>query len=386
MIPYGRQDITQADIDAVVGVLQSDFLTQGPMVPRFEECVAQHVGASHALAVNSATSALHIACLALGLGPGDRLWTTPITFVASANCGLYCGAQVDFVDIDPINYNLCPIELGRKLEQAERDGKLPKVVVPVHLCGQPCDMQAIHGLAQRYGFKIIEDASHAIGGKYRGEFIGNGRYSDITIFSFHPVKIITTAEGGMALTNDAELANKMALLRSHGITRDPEQMTHEADGPWYYQQIDLGFNYRMTELQAALGVSQMERLDQFVARRHQLAVRYNVLLAGLPVTKPWQHSDSYSGLHLYVIRLQLGRLQKSHRQVFESLREQGIGVNLHYIPVHTQPYFQRMGFKVGDFLQAESYYAEAISLPMYQAMSEQQQDTVIAAVRKAVDA
>jgi UDP-4-amino-4,6-dideoxy-N-acetyl-beta-L-altrosamine transaminase len=386
MIPYGRQDITQADIDAVVGVLQSDFLTQGPMVPRFEECVAQHVGASHALAVNSATSALHIACLALGLGPGDRLWTTPITFVASANCGLYCGAQVDFVDIDPITYNLCPIELGRKLEQAERDGKLPKVVVPVHLCGQPCDMQAIHGLAQRYGFKIIEDASHAIGGKYRGEFIGNGRYSDITIFSFHPVKIITTAEGGMALTNDAELANKMALLRSHGITRDPEQMTHEADGPWYYQQIDLGFNYRMTELQAALGVSQMERLDQFVARRHQLAVRYNVLLAGLPVTKPWQHSDSYSGLHLYVIRLQLGRLQKSHRQVFESLREQGIGVNLHYIPVHTQPYFQRMGFKVGDFLQAESYYAEAISLPMYQAMSEQQQDTVIAAVRKAVDA
>lgn len=386
MIPYGRQEITQADIDAVVGVLQSDFLTQGPMVPRFEECVAQHVGASHALAVNSATSALHIACLALGLGPGDRLWTTPITFVASANCGLYCGAQVDFVDIDPVTYNLCPIELGRKLEQAERDGKLPKVVVPVHLCGQPCDMQAIHGLAQRYGFKIIEDASHAIGGKYQGEFIGNGRYSDITIFSFHPVKIITTAEGGMALTNDAELANKMALLRSHGITRDPELMTREADGPWYYQQIDLGFNYRMTELQAALGVSQMERLDQYVASRHQSADRYNDLLAGLPVITPWQHSDSYSGLHLYVIRLQLGKLQKSHRQVFESLREQGIGVNLHYIPVHTQPYFQHMGFKVGDFPQAESYYAEAISLPMYQTMSEQQQNTVIAALRKAVDA
>lgn len=386
MIPYGRQDITQADIDAVVGVLQSDFLTQGPMVPRFERDVADHVGAEYALAVNSATSALHIACLALGLGPGDRLWTTPITFVASANCGLYCGAEVDFVDIDPRTYNLCPKALEAKLQQAERDGKLPKVVVPVHLCGQPCDMQAIDALAKRYGFRVIEDASHAIGGKYQGEFIGNCRYSDITVFSFHPVKIITTAEGGMALTNDAELANKMALLRSHGITRDPALMTHEADGPWYYQQIDLGFNYRMTELQAALGVSQMERLDHYVARRHQLAERYNDLLAGLPVTTPWQHSDSYSGLHLYVIRLQLDKLQKSHRQVFESLREQGIGVNLHYIPVHTQPYYQRMGFKQGDYPQAESYYAEAISLPMFQTMSEERQVTVIAALRKAVGA
>jgi len=386
MIPYGRQEITQADIDAVVGVLQSDFLTQGPMVPRFEQGVAQHVGASHALAVNSATSALHIACMALGLGPGDRLWTSPVTFVASANCGLYCGAEVDFVDIDPRTYNLCPLALASKLEQAERDGTLPKVVVPVHLCGQPCDMQAIHSLGQRYGFKIIEDASHAIGGKYQDEFIGNCRYSDITVFSFHPVKIITTAEGGMVLTNSAELADKMALLRSHGITRDPALMTHEADGPWYYQQIDLGFNYRMTELQAALGVSQMERLDQYVARRHQLAERYNDLLADLPVTIPWQHSDSFSGLHLYVIRLQLGKLQKSHRQVFESLREQGIGVNLHYIPVHTQPYYQRMGFNQGDFPQAESYYAEAISLPMFQTMSDEQQDLVIAALRRAVGA
>src|SRR3990167_317448 len=386
MIPYGRKEITQADIDAVVGVLQSDFLTQGPMVPRFEQGVAQHVGASHALAVNSATSALHIACMALGLGPGDRLWTSPVTFVASANCGLYCGAEVDFVDIDPRTYNLCPLALASKLEQAERDGTLPKVVVPVHLCGQPCDMQAIHSLGQRYGFKIIEDASHAIGGKYQDEFIGNCRYSDITVFSFHPVKIITTAEGGMVLTNSAELADKMALLRSHGITRDPALMTHEADGPWYYQQIDLGFNYRMTELQAALGVSQMERLDQYVARRHQLAERYNDLLADLPVTIPWQHSDSFSGLHLYVIRLQLGKLQKSHRQVFESLREQGIGVNLHYIPVHTQPYYQRMGFNQGDFPQAESYYAEAISLPMFQTMSDEQQDLVIAALRRAVGA
>ena len=384
MIPYGRQDITQTDIDAVVGVLQSDFLTQGPMVPRFEQSVAQHVGASHALAVNSATSALHIACLALGLGPGDRLWTTPITFVASANCALYCGAEVDFVDIDPRTYNLCAQALALKLEQAEREGKLPKIVVPVHLCGQPCDMQAIHALSQRYGFKIIEDASHAIGGKYQGEFIGNSRYSDITVFSFHPVKIITTAEGGMALTNDDKLASKMALLRSHGITRDPAQMTHEADGPWYYQQIDLGFNYRMTELQAALGVTQMERLDQYVARRHQLARRYDDLLTDLPVTTPWQHADSYSGLHLYVIRLQLDQIQKTHRQVFESLREQGIGVNLHYIPVHMQPHYERMGFEPADFPQAQVYYKEAISIPMFQTMADEQQDEVIAALRIAV--
>lgn len=384
MIPYGRQDITQTDIDAVVGVLQSDFLTQGPMVPRFEQSVAQHVGASHALAVNSATSALHIACLALGLGPGDRLWTTPITFVASANCGLYCGAEVDFVDIDPRTFNLCPKALALKLEEAEREGKLPKVVVPVHLCGQPCDMQAIHALSERYGFKIIEDASHAIGGKYQGEFIGNSRYSDITVFSFHPVKIITTAEGGMVLTNNEELATKMALLRSHGITRDPAQMTHEADGPWYYQQIDLGFNYRMTELQAALGVTQMERLDQYVARRHELARRYDTLLTGLPVITPWQHADGYSGLHLYVIRLQLSAIKKTHRQVFEALRELGIGVNLHYIPVHMQPHYERMGFVPADFPQAQHYYQEAISIPMFQTMTNEQQDEVIAALRKAV--
>ena len=382
MIPYGRQDITQADIDAVVAVLQSDFLTQGPMVPRFEQVVAQHVGAHHALAVNSATSALHIACLALGLGPSDRLWTTPITFVASANCALYCGAEVDFVDIDPRTYNLCPRALARKLEQAEREGTLPKVVVPVHLCGQPCDMQAIHALAQRYGFKIIEDASHAIGGKYQGEFIGSGKYSDITVFSFHPVKIITTAEGGMALTNDAELAERMALLRSHGITRDPAQMTHAADGPWYYQQIELGFNYRMTELQASLGISQMQRLDQYVQRRHELAKRYDELLAELPVRCPWQHPDSYSGLHLYVIRLQLDRITSSHLQVFQALREQGVGVNLHYIPVHTQPYYQRLGFSQGDFPESEHYYSEAISLPVYATMTDAQQDAVVAVLKR----
>lgn len=377
MIPYGRQAISQQDIDAVVEVLQSDFLTQGPKVPLFEQTVAQQVGAKHALAVNSATSALHIACLALDLGEGDWLWTTPITFVASANCGLYCGAQVDFVDIDPRTYNLCAKALEQKLIIAEQQGKLPKVLVPVHFSGQPCDMQAIHKLSQKYGFKIIEDASHAIGGKYQDEYIGNCQYSDITVFSFHPVKIITTAEGGMALTNSDRLATKMNLYRSHGVTRDQDLMTHEPDGPWYYQQVDLGFNYRMTELQAALGISQMTRLDEFVAKRHALAGRYNEMLVNLPITIPWQHPDSYSGLHLYVIRLQLDKITKSHRQVFEELRAQSIGVNLHYIPVHTQPYYQQMGFKQGDFPEAEKYYQEAISLPMFSTLSEEQQNTVI---------
>lgn len=384
MIPYGRQEITQADIDAVVEVLKSDFLTQGPKVPEFEQTVARHVGVKHAFAVSSATSALHIACLALGLGPGDILWTTPITFVASANCGLYCGADVDFVDIDPQTYNMSVSALQAKLEVAQREGKLPKVVVPVHLCGQPCDMEAIHALGQKYGFKIIEDASHAIGGKYKGEFVGNCRYSDITVFSFHPVKIITTAEGGMALTNDPVVADALALLRSHGITRDPALMTHEPDGGWYYQQIGLGFNYRMTELQAALGVSQMGRLDAYVASRHRLAKRYDELLQGLPVVTPWQHADGYSGLHLYVIRLRLQEIGRTHRQVFDSLREQGIGVNLHYIPVHTQPYYQGLGFKPGQFPESERYYAEAISLPMFHAMTDEQQDAVVAALRKAV--
>ncbi len=386
MIPYGRQEITESDIDAVVEVLKSDYLTQGPAVPKFERKVAAYAGAKHAIAVNSATSALHIACIALDLGPGDWLWTSPITFVASANCGLYCGAQVDFVDIDPRTYNLCPDALERKLIVAEKEGQLPKIVVPVHLCGQPCDMTTIHALSQRYGFSIIEDASHAIGGKYKNEPIGNCRYSDITIFSFHPVKIITTAEGGMALTNNAGLASRMALLRSHGITRDPAKMTHVPDGPWYYQQIDLGFNYRMTDLQAALGYSQMERLDAYVARRHDLAQRYDEHLDNLALTTPWQHPDSYSGLHLYVIRLQLDKINKTHRAVFESLREQNIGVNLHYIPIHIQPYYQRFGFKAGDFLQAEAYYSEAISLPMYPTMTKAEQDSVLKALREALSA
>jgi UDP-4-amino-4,6-dideoxy-N-acetyl-beta-L-altrosamine transaminase len=382
MIPYGRQDITQADIDAVVSVLQSDFLTQGPQVPKFEQMVANHVGARYAAAVNSATSALHIACMALGLGPGDWLWTSPITFVASANCGLYCGAQVDFVDINPLTYNMCPQNLEAKLIKAKKMGTLPKVVVPVHLCGQPCDMAAIHTLSQQYGFKIIEDASHAIGGRYKGEYIGNCRFSDITVFSFHPVKIITTAEGGMAITNSDELAHKMTLLRSHGITRDSAYMTHEPDGPWYYQQIDLGYNYRMTDLQAALGVSQMARLDHFVARRHELARRYNDLLVDLPLILPWQHPDIYSGLHLYVVRLKLDLLTKTYGQVFEALRENGIGVNLHYIPVHTHPYYQRIGFKSSDFPEALNYYSQAISLPMYQTLTEDQQDRVVEVLKQ----
>lgn len=382
MIPYGRQDIIQADIDAVVDVLRSDYLTQGPAVPRFEQAVARHVGATHALAVNSATSALHIACIALGLGRGDWLWTTPVTFVASANCGLYCGAQVDFVDIDRLTFNLCPRALEAKLVAAEKTGKLPKVLVAVHLCGQPCDMVSIHALSKQYGFKIIEDASHAIGGKYKSEFIGNCRYSDITVFSFHPVKIITTAEGGMAVTNNDALAAEMALLRSHGITRNPSQMTHTPDGAWYYQQISLGYNYRMTDLQAALGASQMQRLDAYVARRHELAQRYDQLLVDLPLETPWQHPDSYSGLHLYVIRLKLAEIKKTQSKVFDELREQGIGVNLHYIPIHTQPYYQRMGFKTGDFVQSEQYYAEAISLPMFQTMNEEQQDQVVTTLYK----
>lgn len=378
MIPYGKQEIDQADINAVVEVLQSDFLTQGPQVPAFERSLTDFTGVKHALAVNSATSALHIACLALDLGPCDWLWTTPVTFVASANCGLYCGAQVDFVDIDPHTYNLCPKALSRKLAEAKETGKLPKVLVVVHLCGQPCEMEAIHELAKKYNVRVIEDASHAIGGRYQDEPIGNCRYSDITIFSFHPVKIITTAEGGAALTNNDELAAKMALYRSHGITRDEGQMTEPSHGGWYYQQIDLGYNYRMTELQAALGVSQMKRLEEFVSARHKLACRYDALLADLPVTVPYQHPDSYSGLHLYVIRLKLDDIELTHGEVFAQLRERGIGVNLHYIPVHTHPYYRAMGFKNGDFPASEAYYSEAISLPMYHTLTEAQQDFVVA--------
>lgn len=371
-IPYGRQNISQQDIDAVIAVLNSDFLTQGPQVPLFEQSVLDVVGAKYAVAVNSATSALHIACLALGVGKGDVVWTSPITFVASANCALYCGADIDFIDIDEKTYNLSITKLEEKLIQAKVENKLPKVVIPVHLCGQSCDMEKIYQLSQEYGFKIIEDASHAIGGKYQEQYIGSCQYSDITIFSFHPVKIVTTAEGGMAVTNNEKLAQKMDLLRSHGITRNTELMTKESDGVWYYQQIDLGFNYRMTELQAGLGVSQMQRLEQFVAKRHQIAKRYNELFADLPVVLPYQLENTYSGLHLYVIRLKLDKLKKTHQQIFNELRERGIGVNVHYIPVHTQPYYQNLGFKQGDFPNAEQYYAEAVSLPMFPDLTDEQ--------------
>jgi UDP-4-amino-4,6-dideoxy-N-acetyl-beta-L-altrosamine transaminase len=384
MIRYGQQDITQADIDAVVAVLKSVNLTQGPAITQFEQSVCAHTGAQHAVAVSNATAALHIACLALDLGPGDWLWTTPNTFVASANCALYCGAKVDFVDTDPHTYNLCPQKLEDKLIQAKKANKLPKVVVPVHLTGQPCDMAAIHALSLKYGFKIIEDASHAIGGRYKEEPIGNCRYSDITVFSFHPVKIITTGEGGMALTNNDELATRLSLLRSHGITRDPELMSESMHGPWYYQQVALGFNYRMTDMQAALGVSQMTRLTDYVKRRHDIAQRYKELLADLPLILPWQHPESHSAYHLYVVRLQLDKISATHRQVFEALRAKDIMVNLHYIPVHTQPYYLKMGYKQGDFPNAEQYYREAISIPMHVNLTDEELQFVASSLREAM--
>ncbi len=384
MIPYGRQDINQADIDAVIAVLHSDFLTQGPVLPAFENAVANYCCTQHAVAVNSATSALHIACLALGVGKGDIVWTTPITFVASANCALYCGATVDFVDIDPQTYNMSVDRLAEKLALAQKAGTLPKVVIPVHLCGQPCDMAGIHALSQRYDFKIIEDASHAIGSRYKGDPIGNCRYSDITVFSFHPVKIITTGEGGMAMTKDAQLAKRMQLLRTHGITRDLNEMTRAPDGPWYYQQIDLGYNYRMTDLQAALGLSQMQRIDEFVTKRHAISKRYDQLLDNLPLITQWQHVDSYSALHLYVIRLKIDNIGKTHRQVFEILRAGGIGVNLHYTPVHLQPYYQELGFREGQFPEAEAYGSQAISLPLFPALLLEQQDQVVQTIKYAL--
>lgn len=379
MIPYGRQQISEDDIAAVAAVLRSDFLTQGPAVPAFEAVIAEACDAAHAVAVNSATAALHIACLALGVGPGDRVWTSPVTFVASANCALYCGAEVDFVDIDPATYNMSVGALEAKLAEADKAGRLPKVVIPVHLAGQSCDMAAIHALAARYGFRIIEDASHAVGATYRGEPVGNCRYSDVAVFSFHPVKIITTGEGGIALTNDDELALRMATLRTHGITRDPALMTGASDGPWYYEQLDLGFNYRITDMQAALGASQMTRLGEFVARRRQLAAAYGRELANQPLTLPWQHPDTASSWHLYVIRLHdVGGSR--HADAYRALQARGIGVNLHYIPVYLQPFYRRLGFVPGHCPEAERYYSSAISIPLHAGMSDEDQVAVTSAV------
>jgi len=382
-IPYGRQDITDADIAAVEAVLRSDFLTQGPALPRFERAVTEYCGAEHAVAVNSATSALHIACMALGLGPGDWLWTSPNTFVASANCGLYCGAKVDFVDIDPRTYNLCPQNLEQKLIQAEKNGMLPKIVVPVHFAGQPCDMQAFYALSQKYGFKIIEDGSHAIGASYNNIKVGSCTHSDITIFSFHPVKIITTGEGGMALTNDEAIANRMRRLRTHGITNDKSLMqTRPENEIWNYQQIELGFNYRMTDIQAALGLSQMARLNQFISRRHEIAKQYDAKLHDFPIIIPWQHPDIYSSYHLYPIRIEgSGKIQ---RKVCDALWKNGVAVNLHYIPVYRQPYYEAMGYGQGYCENAEEFFRTAISIPMFPSLRDDLQNKVIKALRKTI--
>ena len=384
MIPYGRQSISEEDIQAVVDVLRSDFLTQGPVVPQFEEAICDYTNSAYAVAVNSGTSALHLACRALDLGPGDILWTSPITFVASANCALYCGAEVDFVDIDPKTYNISINALARKLEWAEGVGRLPKVVVPVHLCGLPCDMEAIADLAKKYGFYVIEDACHAFGSRYQDEVVGNCHFSDITVFSFHPLKSITTGEGGVATTNKKKIADKMTLLRSHGITRDAEKMTQEPDGPWYYQQIDLGYNYRLTDMQAALGITQLARLDDFVLKRRAIARRYDQQLAGLPTYPQYRPDTHYSAMHLYVLRLDFDCLGKTHLQIIQELNRKRVGVNVHYIPVHTQPWYKQMGFNDGDYPEAESYYAEAISLPIFPDLSEKEQDYVIHSLKMAI--
>ncbi len=383
MIPYGRQHVSEADIEAVSAVLRSDFLTQGPQLPAFEDALRARCESSYAVAANSATSALHVACLALGLGPGGRLWTSPITFVASANVARLAGADVDFVDINPRTYNMCADALAVKLRAAESRGELPDIVMPVHLAGQSCEMAAIHELGKRYGFKIVEDASHAVGGSYRGEPVGSCRFSDVTVFSFHPVKIITTAEGGAALTNDDAVAQKMRRLVSHGVTRDEALMTEEVDGPWSYQQIELGLNYRMTDVHAALGLSQLSRLDEIVSRRHEMAARYDDELTGLPITLPYQLPEARSALHLYPIVCDTGAVDR--RAVFEAMRAAGVYVNVHYIPVYKQPYYRALGFSADYCRTAELYYAGALTIPLFPTLTDAQQDEVIVALKKALE-
>ena len=384
-LPYGRQSITESDINAVIEVLRSPFLTQGPVVPLFERGISEKVGSDHAIAVNSATSALHISCLALGLGPGDWVWTSPITFVASANCARYCGANVDFVDIDPSTGLISVSALEQKFKRAELEGVLPKILIPVHLCGTSCAMKQISSMARRYGCSVLEDASHAVGARYQGEFVGSCSYSEISVFSFHPVKIITSGEGGMATTNNPQLAQRMADLRSHGITKDQSRFELTSAGPWSYEQQDLGFNYRMTDLQAALGLSQLQRLDQIVVERQRLHAVYEKLLANLPVRLLSIPPDTSSSLHLAVIRLTHSS-PDHHRYVFEGLRSLGIGVQMHYSPVHLQPYYQRLGFKRGDFPEAEAYGLNAISLPLYPGLQESEQLRVVRALSQVLSA
>lgn len=382
MIPYGRQYIDQADIDAVTAVLNSDFLTQGPAVPAFEQAVANLVGAKHTVAMNSATSALHVACLALGLSEGDYLWTTPNTFVASANCALYCGASVDFVDIDAHSLNISLDVLANKLVEAEKTGKLPKIVVGVDFAGRPCDWPELRRLADQYGFFLIDDASHAIGADYDGQMLGGAEWADITIFSFHPVKIITTAEGGMALTQSDALAEKLRLLRSHGITRDPAWLEQPDTGLWYYEQQALGFNYRMTDIQAALGLSQLTHLTEWIARRRQLAGQYQQKLADLPLILPSFDSSAHSAWHLYVIQLDAEKTTLFRRAVFDALRAANIGVNVHYIPVYWQPYYRQLGFTKGLCPNAEAYYEQAISIPIFASLTDEQQQQVVETLHK----
>lgn len=382
MIYYGRQDINEADIQAVEAVLRSDFLTQGPAIERFEQRVAQYCGVKYAVAVCNATSALHIACLAAGLGKGDLLWTSPITFVASANCARYCGADVDFVDIDENTYNMSVPALEQKLQEAKQLGRLPKIVVPVHMAGQSCDMRAIKKLSEEYGFTLLEDASHCVGADYADTKVGSCAYSDMAVLSFHPVKIITTGEGGMVLTNDAALYEQLCLYRSHGITRDPKHMTKESDGDWYYQQVALGFNYRMTDIQAALGASQMDRLDEFVARRRALAARYDALLRDLPLKTPFVLDGAQPSWHLYIVRIDFDRVHKTKQQIFTEMRARGIALNLHYIPVHTQPYYEALGFHAEDCPAAVEYYREALTLPLYPCMTDAEQEMAAWALRE----